>query len=405
MNYLLAELNTTQPTNIPVPTAFGTGDPISVFITFFIINAVLLFIYPKFILFQAILELEKSATDLEDIADKSRGYVTKALSIKSGSRMKDKIRNFMDFFAIPPVDIDPYGVVKKLDHIIKNADNRLKIFVREISPNISYEKESNIKNAIAGAMMTHQIAKIVRHYLEQVKKYKIYQLAILLQMQIPLIARIAKAAEKATFAFVEEIPIGDGVGPLVVANLIKSKAKIYEDEEFVVSKAKIRGRTVFISKARGPGASTGYPGKFLIKFLRKQKIDRIITIDAGLRLEGEKTGGIAEGVGIAIGGPGVDRFEIEEIATRMNLPVDAIIVKVSEEEALMPMHKDIVNSVSRAIETIESAVERSRKNQRILLMGVGNTCGVGNDLRSVSEAERKVKAYYQKIEEKRKKSL
>lgn len=383
---------------------FGQGDNLFNII-WFIMFIIFLIFGQRLMTTQAILKLERDALDLEATAEKSRGHVLKGLSKKPTSKIKERIKSFMDFFAIPPIDIDPYGVVKKLDHVIKNSDNRFKLFVNEIDPGLTYEKQSNIKNALAGAMTTYQIAKIVRHYVETIKKYKMFQMAILLQMQLPPIIKIAKAAEKATRAFVDGMPIGDGAGPFVIAHLMKGKPKIYEDEEFALSKSKINGRMVFLSKARGPGASTGYPGKFLIKFFKKQKIDKIITIDAGLRLEGEKTGSIAEGVGIAIGGPGVDRFEIEELATRMNIPVDAIAIKVSEEEALMPMHMNIVNSVSKAIEAIEDAIGRSKKSQKILIMGIGNTCGIGNDSKSIVEVQKRIREHNKKMEEKPKKGI
>ena len=58
-------------------------------------------------------------------------------------------------------------------------------------------------------------------------------------------------------------------------------------------------------------------------------------IDAGLKLEGEALGEIAEGIGAAIGGPGVDQFKIEE-ACEKKIPLYAVIIK-----------EDIGDAVSR----------------------------------------------------------
>ena len=77
----------------------------------------------------------------------------------------------MEFFAVTPISTDPYGIMKKLDHIIKNYDSRFRCFVDQINPNASKEEKKNIKNALSGAITTHQIAKIVRHYVELIKKY------------------------------------------------------------------------------------------------------------------------------------------------------------------------------------------------------------------------------------------
>jgi hypothetical protein len=250
--------------------------------------------------------------------------------------------------------------------------------------------------------MTYQIAKIVRHYLELIKKYKMFQLAMVIQMQLPLITRIAKASMQATHAFVDGLPIGDGIGALTAANLMKGEVKLYKEDEFAVVQTNFIGRNVFVSKAEGPGASTGFPGKFLIKFTNKQKINKIITIDAASKLEGEKTGSIAEGVGVAMGGSGVDRYEIEEIAVKRNIPLDAVAIKVSEEDALEPMNKDVLDAVPKAIEAVKKAVLRSGKKEKILIMGIGNSCGIGNDINAVPKAEEKIRNHIKKTLEKKK---
>ncbi len=383
---------------------FGT-DWVSLILWFII--AIIFFLFgPRLMVTQTIIKIEKEVAELEEMAEKSKNYVINSISKRPSPKLKKSVKNFMEFFAVAPVSIDPYGVIKKLDHIIKNSDEKFKYFVREIAPGTSKERQKNIKNALEGAITTHQIAKIIRHYLELIKKYKMFQLAMIIQMQIPLISSIAKAAMKATQAFTEGIPIGDSIGPLVAANLIKKdKLKTFEEHEFVVAKSKINGKDVWISKAEGPGASTGYPGKFLIKFLKKQKINRIITIDAALRLEGEKTGTVAEGVGVAMGGSGVDRYEIEEIVVKRNIPLDAVAVKVSQEEALMPMKKEIFDAIPNAIENIKDILKRSKKKENVLIIGVGNTCGIGNSVEDLKGLEKRLKSYLKKTEAKKKKSV
>jgi len=374
-------------------------------IIWFILFVVFIFFGPRLMTTQTILKLEKEASELEEMAEKSRSYIVKSISKNPNAKLKESIKNFMEFFIVSPIETDPYGIMKKIDHVIRNSDDRFKYFVRQIAPDASKEKQMDIKDALAGAITTHQIAKIVRHYLELIKKYKMFQLAMIIQMQIPLIARIAKAAMQATHAFVDGLPVGDGIGSLVAANMMKGKATIFEAEEFVVVKTNINGRDVWVAKAEGPGASTGYPGKFLLKFLKRQKIDRIITIDAALKLEGEKAGTIAEGVGVAMGGSGVDRYEIEGFSVKNEIPLDAVAIKVSDEEALMPMKKEIWNSVPDAVEAVKSALSRAKKNERIMIIGVGNTCGIGNDFKSVEETEKKIKNHIKRAEKKKEKKV
>ena len=377
----------------------GDLTSIIIFIILFIIS---IFFGPRLMSSQAIMKLEQEASNLEEMAERSKNYIIKAISKKSEPKLRENVSNFLEFFAISPVDADPYGLIKKIDHIVKNSDQRFNYFVNQIAPDLTMQRKRDIKNALEGAMMTHQIAKIVRHYLELIKKYKMFQLAMIIQMQLPLITRVAKAAMHATHAFVDGLAIGDGIGPLVAANLMKGNTKLYKEEEFAVAEVNLAGRNVFVAKAEGPGASTGFPGKFLINFTKNHKINKIITIDAALKLEGEKTGAIAEGVGVAMGGSGVDRYEIEDIAVKRNIPLDAVAIKLSEEDALEPMKNEVLNAVPKAIENVKKAVLRSNKNDKILILGVGNSCGIGNDFNSLSKAEEKIKEHIQKASEEKK---
>ncbi|MFH0829846.1 MAG: DUF1512 family protein [Candidatus Aenigmatarchaeota archaeon] len=351
------------------------------------------FLYPRLTLNQAIWKLESETKQLETMAVETRQIIERRIGRRSDNKLKDSIRGFMEFFAITPVDLDPNGIVKKLDMVVRQSDERFKWFVAQTAPGLNEIERSNIQNALAGAMMTHQIAKIVRHYLETIKKYKMFQMALVIQMQVPLIIRVAKAAAAATKAFIDGVPIGDGVGPLVIASFMpaKKKMKVYKEEEFAAAPVTIEGRNVTVCKATGPGAGTGYPGKFLLKFIKSNRIDRIISVDAALRLEGEKAGTVAEGVGVAMGGPGVDRYEMEEFAVKNKIPLDAVAVKVSDEEALGPMKPEILEGIEPAMDKVREMVKRARKNERILLMGVGNTCGIGDNLAAAKQAEELIK--------------
>ena len=171
---------------------FG-GDLLSTIITF-VFFIIVVFFGPRLMTTQTIFKLEQEAVELESMAEKSKGYVLKSVSKRADAKLKENVSSFMEFFAIGPVEADPFGVIKKIDHIVRNSDARFTYFVNQIAPDFSEIKKRDIKNALEGAMMTHQIAKVVRHYLELIKKYKMFQLAMIIQMQLPLITRMAKAA-------------------------------------------------------------------------------------------------------------------------------------------------------------------------------------------------------------------
>jgi len=100
-------------------------------------------------------------------------------------------------------------------------------------------------------------------------------------------------------------------------------------------------------------------------------------IDAALKLEGEDSGSVAQGFGAAIGGIGTDRFKIEAIATKYDIPIFAIVVRQSVKEAITLMKKEISDQAENVKSQVyEMITDNSNPNQTVLVIGVGNTLGV-----------------------------
>ena len=101
-------------------------------------------------------------------------------------------------------------------------------------------------------------------------------------------------------------------------------------------------------------------------------------IDAGLKLEGEIVGEISDGIGAAIGGPGVDQYKIEESLAKYRIPINAVIVKEDIGDAVSPMRKEISDSIDKVIERVKNVIlERTKEGDKIIIVGVGNTIGIG----------------------------
>jgi hypothetical protein len=133
-------------------------------------------------------------------------------------------------------------------------------------------------------------------------------------------------------------------------------------------------------KAQGPAGTVGRPGEAISRLAGDMgiKFDALIMVDAALKLEGEKTGDIAEGIGAAIGGIGVEKYQIEEIATRFGIPVYAVVVKQSVRDAISVMRKEIAMTVQDLTNTVYSVIEdRTKEGQAVMVVGVGNTIGIG----------------------------
>ncbi|MEM5807052.1 MAG: DUF1512 domain-containing protein [Candidatus Aenigmatarchaeota archaeon] len=358
-------------------------------------------LYSKIMVQQTMLKLEQSAAELDRMALKAENEVLKKLKDVDKKKRKS-IKRFLEFYAIPPVSLDPYGIVKKYDHILTLEKERFNYFAAQIAPEASEEERANIVMGLSGAIELNMIRKIVRHYVELIKKTKSINLAFIIQMQLPFIERIAKSLLKGTEALTNGWPIGDGVGPYVAAKIIGNEKAQEIDEETVVARKKYKDKELIIIKAKGPGGRTGNPGKALEKIAQKEKIAKIITVDAAAKLEGERTGEVAEGIGVAMGGIGVERYEIEEVAVKNKIPLDSIIIKMGQEEAIMPMPKAVLDSVDEAIELVYESVDRTKGKGKVVIIGVGNTCGIGNNSKNLENSDELIKKNAKKLEEEEK---
>lgn len=296
----------------------------------------------------------------------------------------DKLR---EFFVIEPVDRDPAGVLKRLEHLLDLAKRQRSFDVSKIAPKADKETMENIENTIEASMALHMIFRIVRHFYLQGKRTNNLFYIAQIQMQLPLIMKLAQAYYQALKAFSDGIPIGDSVGPLIVTRLEQNYLHAGEHHVLDVNARGIyssifdvKDRKVIIVRASGPGGRVGKPGE-AVRILAekyKDKLKRIITVDAGLKLEGEKTGEIIEGIGAAIGDPGPEKYKIEQVATEFEIPLDAVVIKESIDEAVTPMRKEIAEASIKAVTLLESIIEeRTQPGDYILIAGIGNSTGIG----------------------------
>jgi hypothetical protein len=309
----------------------------------------------------------------------------------------------LEFFVISPVDLDPYGIMKKLEYLINLEKDRFNYFVGQVAPKFDSETKANLTMGLSGAMSLYQLAKVLRHFVELIKKTKSINLAMILQMQLPLVEKIAKALLKGTEALTNGWPIGDTIGAYIAADLTDDSKVVEVDDETIIARKKYRNRDLIIIKAKGPGGRTGNPGKVLDEVCKKEKVAKIITIDAALKLEGEKTGSIAEGVGVAIGGVGVDKSYVEEVAIKKKLPLDTIIIKMGQEEAIMPMKKAIFDSLPKVMNALNETIDRTTEKGKIIVVGVGNTSGIGNNRKGIEKTKKMIKENIKKMKDMEKK--
>jgi hypothetical protein len=327
-------------------------------------------------------EISKSLVKLKDMKEGARRdsieYIKSVISDKAFDP-SIKVDRLLEYFTIMPVDMDPSGVVQKVEHVIRTKDERMRAEVRKICPGVNDYELSKIENILEAATALNMIYKVVRHYFLMGKRTTSMFVLVQLQMVMPLLIEEARAMKNAIGAFQNGQPIGDGIGPMVVGKMMLGKEKFYAAKETVYAEAEHAGRKMYLLKAEGPAGTVGRPGEAIHRLVGDLgiKVDAIIMIDAALKLEGEKTGDVAEGVGAAIGGLGVEKYQIEEVATRFDIPVYAVIVKQSVQDAITVMRKEIADSFEKVTENVHAMIEeRTLEGQAVLVIGVGNTMGV-----------------------------
>jgi hypothetical protein len=331
-------------------------------------------------------EISKSLAKLKTMRENARkeaiDYVKNAIKLSSSSSRDPAVGvdRFLEYFTILPVDLDPNGLVHKLDLIMRTRDDRVRSEIKKLCIGAGDKEISKIENILEAATALNLIYKVVRHYYLMGKRTTSMFILVQLQMVMPLLLEEAEALQKAISAFKRGQPIGDSIGPMVVGKMMFGKEKKFAARETMYSEDEYKGRKIYLLKAEGPAGTVGRPGEAITRLVGDMgiKIDTVIMIDAALKLEGEKTGDVAEGIGAAIGGIGVEKYQVEEVAARFNIPIYAVIVKQSVQDAITVMRKEIADAFEKVTNTVYSVIEdRTSEGQSVMVIGVGNTIGVG----------------------------
>jgi len=349
--------------------------------------------------YMALGDIGRGLNKLKLMKDKSRKEAIDYL-VNVGKAQKDpteRVDQFLDYVTIMPVDIDPQGLVGKIDHVVSTNNDRVRAEVSSLlsqttqvavaasdgstqvasSPNpVTVSISENLLEVASSLNLIH---KIVRHYYLLGKKTNSYFTLIQLQMIMPMIIQEADALLNAVDSFKVGQPVGDGIGASIASRYMVGKEKRVVAKDTVMAISEYKGRKLYVLKAEGPMGYVGQPGVAIKKVVEEMgvKPSAIIMIDAALKLEGEKTGEIAEGVGAAIGGIGVEKFQIEEVATNHKVPLYAILVKQSILEAITVMRKEIAEATDKVQQVLNRLIEeKTKEGDDVLIAGIGNTLGV-----------------------------
>ena len=324
-------------------------------------------------------EIKKDIDKLEKFKNDSRQklihYIKNTLNPKDDP--VKKIDSFLEYFTIMPVDLDPNGIIPKINHLVHSREDFTRLQVKSLFNEISDFELTKVHNLLEIATSLQLFHKITRHLYLTAKKQKNFPLILPLQMMIPFIMEEANALKDAVESMKNGQPMGDGIGPMVVGEMMLAVSKQNAAFETVWAKSEYEGRELLLVKAEGPNATVGRPGEAIENIIPQKKPDLIIMIDAALKLEGENSASIAKGFGAAIGGIGTERFKIEDVATKNNIPILAIVVKQTIKEAITLMSEDIAKQAKSVKTQIHEMIEENSKSgQIVMIVGVGNTLGI-----------------------------
>jgi hypothetical protein len=334
----------------------------------------------KLQLMQLLAYIKNKMTRLAFLRDQSLSalntHIKKHIATISIEQTK-AIEILINSIAIPPVsNLDPAGMVPKMENIFKTYDKYLKSGLRRIVGNVSQSDLENLTNSLEVAIELNIFYKVVDHFYRLAKKGD-FMMAYMIKMGLTQLMEIGEALFAASSHFQSGLPIGDTFGPMVASRLGGIQNTVFSDEETTVRDTVVAGRKVIVVKAKGPGGSVGNPGIVTQKVIMVEKPSLVVTIDAALRMESEKTGDINEGVGVAMGGPGMDRFRIEQALAETQVPVLTIVCKMNIKEAISQMPKVVLDQVTPVYERVLKLIaENSESGETVIVVGVGNTMGV-----------------------------
>ncbi|MCW3978606.1 MAG: DUF1512 domain-containing protein [Candidatus Bathyarchaeota archaeon] len=291
------------------------------------------------------------------------------------------VDRFIEHFMIPPVNLDPAGIVGKFGQLLNVREITFEAEVKAMAPGASESELNNLENLLEASLALNVYYKVIRHfYLLGRKTMNIYVI-MQIHMILPIIMREIEAYSSAIQAFRDGMPIGDSVGALVAAKMMHGHEWQEVAKDMVAAEVPHADRTLVVIKAKGPGGTVGKPGDAIENIINgrkgKEKVKAVIMVDAAGKLEGEPAGAVAEGVGAAIGGIGVEKYKIEEAVKAHDIPMYAVAIKQDISHVVAPMVEELFKACDTAVEAVKRLVEeRTQQGDVVLVVGIGNTIGV-----------------------------
>jgi len=106
--------------------------------------------------------LTRSKTMKETARTEAIDYIK--TSITPAADPSERIDKFLEYFAIMLIDLDPQGIIRKLDHVMRTKDERIRSEIKRMAEGMTEWPASCIENILEAATALNMIYKIVRHF-------------------------------------------------------------------------------------------------------------------------------------------------------------------------------------------------------------------------------------------------
>ena len=154
-------------------------------------------------------QIEVSLRKIKDLRDKGKGVAIETIR-NYGKPEKDptaQVERFMDHFMIPPIDMDPAGVVQKLGKIINVREFTFAKEVEQMAPEATAAQRNNLENLLEASLVLNIYYKVVRHYYLMGKKTMNIYIIMQIHMILPMLIQQIEAYSAALQAFRDGIPV------------------------------------------------------------------------------------------------------------------------------------------------------------------------------------------------------
>ena len=166
-------------TNFDLDEFFGMGDESNpLMMLLWIIPIIVLVFYGQRIqLMVSSNEIKKDISKLEEFKNNSRQkLIDYVKTIKPKDDPIKKIDSFLEYFTIMPVDLDPNGIIPKINHLVHSREDFTRLQVRSLFTEISdfeMSKVHNLLEIVTSLQLFHKITRLNYKHFSQFPLFKL----------------------------------------------------------------------------------------------------------------------------------------------------------------------------------------------------------------------------------------